>query len=325
MKAIYVEKPGGPEVLKYMERPDPKPAADQVLVELKAIGVNFIDIYYRTGFYKTTMPTILGLEGAGIVIDIGKDVKDFKISDRVVYTDIFGSYAQKNVVSANRLIQLPKELSFKDGAAAMVQGITAHYLATTTYPLKKGDICLVHAAAGGVGLLLCQVAKLAGAIVIGTVSSEEKAALVKKIGADHAIVYSKKNFNTEVKNITDGKGVQVVYDSVGLSTFDKSLDCLAPRGMMVLFGQSSGAVPSFDLNILAQKGSLYITRPGISTYIMTREELLWRANDVFAWIIQGKLKLNINHEFPLARAAEAHMALEGRKTTGKILLIPNEL
>lgn len=322
MKAIYLLKPGDAQAMAYTDLPDPEPKAGEVLVELKAIGVNYIDVYYRTGLYKTDLPFVLGLEGAGEIIGLGKGVRDFNIGDRVAYVGVLGAYAQKHAVPAEKVVRLPAKISFKEGASLMVQGITSHYLSHSTYPLKKGEMCLIHAAAGGVGLLLCQAAKMIGATVIATVSTEEKANLVRKTGADHVIIYTKNDFVAEIKKITGGKGVNVVYDSVGVDTFERGLDCLMPRGMMVLFGQSSGVVPAFNLGLLAQKGSLYVTRPGINAYISSREELTWRASEVFDWVSAGKMKLSINHEFPLSKASQAHEALEGRRTTGKILLLP---
>lgn len=322
MRAIYVYTPGGPEAMKIVDVPELRPSDHEAVVEHKAIGVNFIDVYFRKGIYPVPLPIKLGYEAAGVVVGIGRRVKDFKIGDRVAYTSILGSYAQRNVIPADRLIKLPKKISFQQAAAVTLQGITAHYLTHSTYPLKKNQTCLIHAAAGGVGLLLCQVAKLLGAEVIGTVSSEAKGALAKKAGADYVINYARQDFVSEVKRITGGKGVSVVYDGVGLATFEKSLDCLMPRGMMVLFGQSSGTVPPFDLGDLNRKGSLYVTRCGINAYTVSREELLWRANTVFKWIMRDQLKLTISQEFPLAQVAQAHSALENRQTTGKILLIP---
>ncbi len=322
MKAVCVSTPGGPEVMEFKDIPDPIMTDSQVLIDVKVSGVNFIDVYFRTGLYKTPIPMILGLEGAGIIAAFGKTVEGFKIGDRVAYTGILGSYAQRQTVAADRLVILPPKISFQEGATCMIQGMTAHYLTKSTYPLKKGDTCLIHAAAGGVGLLLCQVGKILGATVIGTVSTDEKAALAKEAGADHVINYSKQDFVSEVKRITGNRGVNVVYDGVGKATFEKGLDCLMPRGMMVLFGQASGSVSPIDPVVLNQKGSIYLTRPGIMAYISTREELEGRANDVFTWVMKGKMKLRISREFPLSQAREAHMALEGRKTTGKILLIP---
>jgi len=322
MKAVRVHTPGGPEALVYEDVAEPTPAAGQALVKLEACGVNFIDVYFRTGAYKAALPITVGLEGAGAVTAVGAGVTDVKVGDRVAWTGVPASYAQMNAVPADRLVKLPDRLTFKDGAAAMLQGLTAHYLVTSTYPLKKGDVCLVQAAAGGMGLLLCQMAKMRGATVIGTVSTEEKAALAKAAGADHAILYTKQDFEAEVKRITAGAGVHVVYDGVGASTFDKGLNCLRPRGLMALFGAASGPVPPLDLQILNARGSLFLTRPSLNHHIASRAELQERAGDVLGWVRDGKLKLRVEHQFPLAEAAEAHRALEGRKTTGKILLIP---
>jgi NADPH2:quinone reductase len=322
MKAIRVHVPGGPDVLKLEDVPEPTPEPGKANVKLEAAGVNYIDIYFRTGLYKAPMPLTPGLEGAGTVMAVGPGVSDIKVGDRVCYTGVPGSYAQMNSVPADRLVKIPDGLSFRDGAAAMLQGMTAHYLAVSTFPLKKGDSCLVHAAAGGVGLLLCQIASMRGATVIGTVSTPEKAALAREAGADSTILYTQQDFVAEVKRVTNGRGVDVVYDSVGSTTFEKGFDCLRPRGMMVLYGQSSGPVPPFDLQVLNTKGSLFITRPSLNAYVMTRDELLERAGDVLGWIKDGALKLRIEHVFPLAQAADAHRALEGRKTTGKVLLIP---
>jgi len=322
MKAIRIRQTGGPEVLQLEDVPDPTPGAGDALVEICASGVNYIDVYFRTGLYPYPIPGVLGLEGAGTVVALGPDVTDLEIGDRVAYTNVPGSYAEKVAAPAERLVRLPDGLSFRDGAAAMLQGMTAHYLATSTYPLAAGETCLVHAAAGGVGLLLCQLAKMRGATVIGTVSTDDKAALAREAGADHTIIYTRQDFVDEVRRITKGNGVHVVYDGVGASTFMKSLDCLRPRGFMVLFGQASGPVPPIDLSILNLKGSLYVTRPSLNAYVATRDELLARANDVLGWVREGKLRLRIQHVFPLARAAEAHRALEGRKTAGKIVLEP---
>lgn len=301
----------------------PKAGPGQAVVKLHAIGVNFIDVYFRTGLYQAKdLPFTLGQEGAGEVIEVGEGVREVAVGDRVAYTGPQGSYAEWHAVPAERLVKLPKELSFKDGAAAMLQGMTAHYLAVSTYPLKSGDTCLIHAAAGGVGLLLVQIAKLRGAMVIGTVSTSQKEAMAKEAGADHVIRYTEQDFEAEVKRITGGKGVHAVYDGVGKTTFDQSLNCLRRRGMMVLFGQSSGAVPSFDIAQLNTRGSLFLTRPSLFAYIAERDELLQRAGDVFTWIREKKVKLRIGAEFPLAKAAEAHRALEGRETMGKVLLLP---
>jgi NADPH2:quinone reductase len=322
MKAIRVHAPGGPEALKYDDVPEPTPGAGQATVKLGASGVNYIDVYFRTGQYKAPLPLTVGLEGAGTVAAVGAGVTDVKIGDRVAWTGVPGSYAQMTVVPADRLVKLPDGLSFNDGAAAMLQGMTAHYLVVSTYPLKKGDVCVVHAAAGGVGLLLCQMAKMRGATVIGTVSTDEKAALAKAAGADHVILYTKQDFGAEVKRITGGVGAHVIYDGVGASTFDKGFGCLRPRGLMALFGQASGPVPPLDLQVLNSGGSLFVTRPSLNHHVATRAELLERANDVLGWARDGRLKLRVEHQFPLAEAAEAHRQLEGRKTTGKILLIP---
>jgi NADPH2:quinone reductase len=324
MKAIRVQRPGGPEVLKLEEVSLPAPEPGQAVVRLEAIGVNFIDVYFRTGLYQSPVPPPFtpGQEGAGTVSAVGEGVSTVAVGERVAYTGIQGSYAEFHAVPAERLVKLPKEISAREGAAALLQGMTAHYLTSSTFPLKPGDVCLVHAAAGGVGLLLCQMAKLKGATVIGTVSTEAKAALAREAGADHVIRYTEQDFEAETRRVTGGRGVDVVYDSVGKTTFDQSLNCIRRRGMMVLFGQSSGPVPPFDLNILNRKGSLFITRPTLAAHIADRAELEERSSEVFHWIGQGKLKLRIGATFPLAAAADAHRALEGRKTTGKVLLIP---
>ena len=323
MKAVRVHTPGGPEAMKLEDVSEPQPGPGQAVVRIAASGVNFIDIYFRSGQYKAALPLTLGLEGAGTVAAVGTGVSEVAVGDRVAWTGVAGSYAQANVIPADRLVKLPEGLSFKDGAAAMLQGMTAHYLVATTYPIRAGEACLVHAAAGGVGLLLCQMAKMRGALVIGTVSTEEKAQLARGAGADHVILYTKQpDFAAEVKRLTGGAGVHAVYDGVGATTFDKGLDCLRPRGMMALFGQASGPVPPVDLQVLNQKGSLFVTRPSLFHYIASREELVQRASDVLGWIRDGKLKLRIEHQFPLSEAAEAHRALAGRKTTGKILLLP---
>ncbi|HKH44878.1 MAG TPA: quinone oxidoreductase [Thermoanaerobaculia bacterium] len=324
MKAIRVQAYGDPEALRFEENvPDPVPGEGQTLVRIEAIGVNFIDVYHRTGLYKVaSLPFTPGQEAAGTIEAVGPGVSSLSLGDRVAYTGVMGSYAEKAVVPVDRLVKLPEGLSARDGAAAMLQGITAHYLATSTFPLKPGDTCLVHAAAGGVGLLLCQIAKMRGARVLGTTSTEEKAQLARKAGADEVILYTEQDFAAEARRLTDGQGVQVVYDGVGRETFDKSLDSLARRGMLALFGQASGPVPPFDPIILNTKGSLFLTRPSLFHYIAAREELASRAADVLGWILDGKLKLRIDLELPLRDAAEAHRALEGRKTTGKVLLLP---
>ena len=322
MKAIRVTATGGPEALHYEDVPEPQPAAGQVLVRIEAAGVNFIDLYQRTGQYAVPLPMTPGLEAAGTVAGLGPGVTELKVGDRVAYTNVLGAYADYATVPAEQAVKLPDGVSARQGAAVMLQGVTAHYLATSTYPLKAGDTCLVHAAAGGVGLLLCQIAKLRGARVIGTVSTREKADLARGAGADEVIVYTEQDFEAEVRRLTQSAGLQVVYDSVGRTTFEKSLNCLARRGMLVLFGQSSGPVAPFDPQVLNRKGSLFLTRPTIAHYLATRVELLARAGDVLSWLVAGKLKVRIGREFPLAEAAQAHRELEGRATTGKVLLIP---
>ncbi|HEY2066986.1 MAG TPA: quinone oxidoreductase [Gemmatimonadaceae bacterium] len=322
MKAIRVKKIGGPEVLQLDEVPDPSPGPGEALVRLEATGVNFMDVYQRMGLYKATLPFTPGTEGAGTVVAVGDGVTEVVAGDVVASTNFAGSYAEMALARAERLVVLPAGLSTRDGAAAMLQGMTAHYLATSTYPLKPGDRCLVHAAAGGVGLLLCQIARKRGAFVIGTTSTEEKAELARAAGANEVILYTKQDFVTEVRRITAGAGLNVVYDSVGATTFMHGLDCLVPRGMMALFGQSSGPVPPIDPQILNQKGSLFLTRPTLTHYIAAREELRWRSGEVLGWIRDGSLKLRIDREFPLDKAADAHRALESRRTKGKLLLIP---
>jgi NADPH2:quinone reductase len=322
MKAIRVHQPGGPEALRLDELPEPRPGAGEALVAIEAAGLNFIDIYFRKGIYKAALPLTLGLEGAGTVVAVGSGVEDMRVGDRVAYTSVPGAYAQYAVAPAARLVVLPAGISTKQGAAAMLQGMTAHYLATACWPLRSGDACLVHAAAGGVGLLLCQIAKLRGARVLATVSSPAKAALARRAGADEVILYSEQDFEAEVKRLTEGRGVQVVYDGVGRTTFEKGLRCLSPRGLMVLYGQASGPVAPLDPQELSAKGSLFLTRPTLAHYMLTRAELVARANDVFGWIRDGRLNLRVDREYPLGDAAQAHRALEARETTGKVLLIP---
>ena len=322
MKAIRVHTPGGPEVMKFEDVAEPQPKAGEAIVKVDAAGLNYIDVYQRSGLYKLDLPLTLGLEAGGTVTAVGSGVSEVKVGDKVAYTGVPGAYAQYAAVPAARLVVLPQGVSTKQGAAIMLQGMTAHYLACSTYPLKSGDSCLVHAAAGGVGLLLCQIARLRGAKVIGTVSTEEKAKLAREAGANETILYTKQDFAAEVKRITGGKGLQVVYDSVGKDTWDGSLNCLAPRGLIALYGQSSGPIGQIDPQILNTKGSLFLTRPSLNAYIATREELQQRAGELFGWIRDGKLKLRMEFEFPLKDTAEAHKALEGRKTTGKVLLIP---
>ena len=322
MKAVRIHAPGGPEVLKYEDVPEPQPKAGEAVVKVDAAGLNYIDVYYRSGQYKAELPMTLGLEAGGTVTAVGPNVTEVRVGDKVAYTGVAGAYAQYAAVPAQRLVVLPAGVSTRQGAAAMLQGMTAHYLACSTYPLKRGDTCLVHAAAGGVGLLLCQIAKMRGARVIGTVSTEAKAKLAREAGADEVILYTTQDFEAEGKRLTSGRGVQVVYDSVGKTTFEKGFSCLAPRGLMALYGQSSGPIGTFDPQVLNQKGSLFLTRPSLVHHVATREELLQRAGEVLGWIRDGKLRLRTEFEFPLKDAAEAHRALEGRKTTGKVLLIP---
>jgi NADPH2:quinone reductase len=321
MKAIQVRQPGGPEALELGELPVPEPKASEAVVKLAASGVNFIDVYQREGRYKVALPFVLGQEGAGVVTAIGAGVKSVKKGDRVAWTGVLGGYAEYAAVPADRLVTIPAGVTDSQAAAAMLQGMTAHYLCHDTYPLKRGETALVHAAAGGVGLLLVQMAHDIGARVLATVSTEEKAKLAREAGADEIIFYTKSDFEAETKRLTNGQGVHVVYDSVGKTTFEKGLNVLRPRGFMVLFGGSSGAVPPFDLIALSQKGSLYVTRPTLGHYIATREELMARSSAVFGMITSGKLKLRIEHTYPLAEAQQAHRDLEGRKTTGKLLLM----
>jgi NADPH2:quinone reductase len=322
MKAIQITRYGGPEVMEYREVALPAPQAGEALVKVKAIGVNFIDVYHRTGRYPGVLPFTPGSEAAGVVESVGSGVTEVKVGQRVAYAGHIGSYGAYTVVPAAKLVPLPDSLDDRSAAAAMLQGMTAHYLSYSTYPIQKGDTVLVHAGAGGVGLLLTQIAHRLGAKVITTVSTEEKAALSHEAGADEVILYTQADFEAEVKRITDGKGVQAVYDSVGKTTFDKSLNCLQPRGYMVLFGGSSGAVPPFDPIILSGKGSLFLTRPTLGHYTLTRQDLLQRAGDVLQWVAEGSLKLRIEHTYPLAEAGRAHQDLEGRATTGKLLLLP---
>jgi NADPH2:quinone reductase len=322
MKAVQVKQVGGPEVMEVVELPVPQPKANEAVVKLAAAGVNFIDVYYREGRYKAPLPFVLGQEGAGVVTAVGTEVKSVKVGDRLAWTAQLGSYAEYAAVPADRLVPIPPGVSDHEAAAAMLQGMTAQYLSHDTYPLKKGETALVHAAAGGVGLLLVQMAHNIGARVIATVSTEDKAKLARGAGADEVILYTQADFEAETKRMTGGKGVDVVYDSVGKTTFDKGLNILRPRGMMVLFGGSSGAVPPFDLIILTHKGSLFLTRPSLGNYISTREELVARSGAVFRMIAAGTLKLRIEHTYPLAEAQRAQRDLEGRKTTGKLLLIP---
>jgi len=322
MKAIQVKQVGGPEVMELVDLPVPEPKAHEAVIKLAASGVNFIDVYNREGRYKVPLPFVLGQEGAGVVSAVGSNVTSVKKDDRVAWTALLGAYAEYATVPADRLVPIPAGVSDQQAAATMLQGMTAHYLAHDSYPLKRGQSALVHAAAGGVGLLLVQMAHNIGARVIATVSTEEKAKLARDAGADEIILYTQTDFEAETKRLMDGKGVDIVYDSVGKTTFEKGLNVLRPRGMMVLFGGSSGAVPPFDPIVLTQKGSLFLTRPSLGNYIATREELVARSSAVFGMIAEGKLKLRIEHTYLLAEAQRAHRELEGRKTTGKLLLIP---
>ena len=322
MKAIQIQQTGGPEVLALAELPIPEPGPGQVLIRVEATGVNFIEIYFRKGVYKSSLPLVPGSEAAGTVEELGPGVTGFKAGDAVASVSVLGSYAEYALVSAASLVKVPAELTMEQAAAAMLQGMTAHYLAYSTYPLKAGETALVHAAAGGVGLLLTQMATRIGARVIATTSTEEKAELAREAGASDVILYSEREFEPEVKRLTGGKGVDVVYDSVGRTTFEGSLNCLRPRGLLALFGASSGPVPPFDLIQLSGKGSLFVTRPTLWHYIATRAELEWRAGDVLGWAAKGDLKLRTEHLYPLAEAAQAQSDLEARKTTGKILLEP---
>jgi NADPH:quinone reductase len=321
MKAIQVKQPGGPEALELAELPVPEPKANEAVVKIAASGVNFIDVYQREGRYKVALPFVAGQEGAGTVTQVGSQVQLLKPGDRVAWCGVLGSYAEYAAVPADRLVQIPQGVSEQQAAAAMLQGMTAHYLVHDVHPLKKGETALLHAAAGGVGLILTQMAHHIGARLIGTVSTEEKANLAREAGADEIILYSQTDFETETKGLTDGRGVDVVYDSVGKTTFEKGLNVLRPRGMMALFGGSSGPVPSIDPMVLSLKGSLFLTRPTLAHYTATREELERRAGEVFAMIAGGKLKLRIQHIYPLAQAQQAHRDLQSRKTTGKILLV----
>ena len=321
MKAVRVHEVGGPDVLRYEDIAVPTPGPGQALVKIEAIGLNFIDCYFRVGLYKLPLPFTPGNEAAGTVTAVAPDVTAVKVGDRVSYAPVIGSYAEYQVVAADKLVPVPASVDFRTAAAVTLQGMTAQYLACSTYPLKPGDTCLIHAGAGGVGQLLIQVAKMRGARVFATVSTKEKAALARQAGADEVILYSEQDFEAEVMRLTGGKGVNVVYDSVAKTTFDKSLNCLGLRGMLALFGQSSGPVPPLEVSRLA-KNSLFLTRPGLGQYTATREKLLQRAADVFGWIQAGKLKVRISQILPLKDAPEAHRLLEGRKTTGKVLLIP---
>jgi len=322
VKAVRVHETGGPDVLRFEDVSDPKPGAGELLIDVEAIGLNFIEIYQREGLYQLPRPFTPGSEAAGTVRTIGDNVRDFKVGDRVVSQSVKGAYAERAIVPAEKAVRIPDGVETKTAAAAWLQGLTAHYLSHSTYRLEAGDSCLIHAAAGGVGLLLCQMAKRRGAFVIGTASTDEKRALARNAGADEMIDYTSHDFAAETRRLTNGAGVNVVYDSVGKTTFDKSLDALKRRGMMTLFGQSSGPVPPFDPQILNRKGSLFLTRPTLNDYVASRDELLNRANDLFGWIQRGQLSVRIGEEFALDNVADAHRALAGRKTTGKVLILP---
>lgn len=322
MRAIQVSKVGGPEVLTLVDLPVPEPKPLEALVQIKAAGVNFIDVYFREGRYPAPLPFVNGQEAAGVVVAVGPEVTNVRLGDRVSYTGVLGSYAEYAVVPAIRLVNLPDELDFQQAAAAMLQGMTAHYLSHSTYPIKQGETVLIHAAAGGVGLLLVQMAKALGARVIGTAGSDQKAQLARAVGADEVIDYSSLDFETETLRLTDEQGVHAVYDGVGKDTFERDLKVLRPRGYLVLFGGASGAVPPFDLLQLSKHGSLFVTRPTLQHYIASREELVNRSNEVLQAVAKHELKLKIHRAYPLEDVRQAHLDLEGRRTTGKLLLIP---
>lgn len=322
MKAVRFHEFGGPEALRFEDVPEPVPGRGEILVRLVACGVNFIDTYQRSGAYNVPLPHIAGQEGAGEVVALGEGAEGVAVGDHIAYTGVGASYAECVAVPAARAVRLPDGVDDATAAAVILQGMTAHYLAVSTFPLQPGHACLVHAAAGGVGLLLTQIAKRRGARVIGTAGTEAKAQLARDAGADEVILYREQDFAAEVARLTDGAGLQVVYDSVGKDTFEKSLDCLAPRGYLALYGQSSGRVPPVDPQTLNAKGSLFLTRPTLGSYALTREELEWRAGEIFGWVADGSLNVHIGGTFPLAEAAEAHRRLEGRETTGKLLLTP---
>ena len=322
MKAIHVKEPGGPEKMELVDTPTPTPGPGQALVRIAASGVNFIDVYFRSGLYKADLPMTPGSEAAGTVEAVGSDVTLVAPGDRVAYAMVRGSYADYAVVPQAQLVKVPEAVDLPSAAAAMLQGMTAHYLTHSTFPLSAGQTCLVHAAAGGAGRLIAQMAKARGARVLGTVSSPEKAAVAAAAGVDHTIDYTTTDFDVEVKRLTGGDGIDVVYDSVGKTTFEKSLSCLRPRGMLVLFGQSSGPVPPFDPQVLNTRGSVFLTRPSLAHYVLTRDELLWRAGDVLTAVERRTLNLRVDRSYPLGEAGSAHRDLESRRTTGKLLLVP---
>ena len=322
MRAIQILSNGGPEVLTLSDLPDPEPRPGEALIRIEASGVNFIDTYFREGRYPATLPYTLGQEASGTIVAVGPDVPGFAPGQRVAWCGVPGTYATMAVAPASQLIRIPDAITTEQAAAALLQGMTAHYLLHATYVPQFGDYLLIHAGAGGTGLLLIQMARRLGAKIITTVSTEEKAALAREAGAHHVILYTQENVPARVREITHGEGLPVVYDSVGKSTFEQSLQCLCSRGTLVLFGGASGAVPPFDLIRLSQMGSLYVTRPTLRDYVATREDLEQRARDIFRWVADGSLKLRIAHTYPLAEAAQAHRELEARATTGKLLLIP---
>lgn len=320
MRGILIKRLGGPEVLEYGELPDPKPGPGEALIRVRVAGVNFTDVYSRTGMYPGTLPFTPGVEGVGVVEELGSGVSDVKVGDRVGWVMLKGGYAELAAIPADRLVPIPASVNDRTAAAILLQGMTAHFLLRDCYRVSQGEWILIHAAAGGVGLLMTQIAHRIGARIIGTTSTEEKAALAREAGANEIVLYTKEDFQAAARRITGGAGVSVVYDSVGKTTFDKSLDSLRPRGYMVLFGSSSGAVPPLDPQVLNRKGSLFLTRPTLGNYVSSREELLLRARELFDWVSKGELKVRAEHEYPLANAAQAHTDLEGRKTTGKLLL-----
>jgi len=322
MKAVRVHKPGGPEGLVYEDVPDPKPVAGQAVVKVEAIGLNFAEVNRRRNANAASLPMPIGGEAAGTVVEVGSGVTEFKVGERVAFNGVPGAYAEMVAAPAARLVRVPDHVSTKQAAASLLQGMTAHYLACSTYPLGADHTCLVHAAAGGVGLLLCQIAAQRGAHVIGTVSTEAKAKAAREAGASAAILYTQTDFAEEVKRFTDGRGVDVVYDSVGQTTFAKGLDCLRPRGTMVVYGQASGPIPPVNTDLLSTKGCLYLTRVNLGTYTATRQELEERSGDIFRWVGSGQLKVHVFAEYPLAEAAKAQSALEHRETMGKVLLVP---
>ena len=322
MKAGRVHKPGGPEGLVYEDVPDPKAGAGQAVVKVEAIGLNFAEVNQRRNANPASLPMPIGGEAAGTIVEVGEGVTQFTVGERVAFNGVPGAYAEMVAAPTARLVRIPDNVTTKQAAASLLQGMTAHYLACSTYPLETNDACLVHAAAGGVGLLLCQIAKQRGARVIGTVSTEQKAKAAREAGASEAILYTQRDFAAEVKRLTDGRGVDVVYDGVGQTTFMKGLDCLRPRGMMVVYGQASGPIPPVDTALLSTKGCLYLTRVNLGTYTATRQELEARSGDIFRWVGSGQLRVHIYGEYPLAEAAKAQAALEHRETIGKVLLVP---